>query len=317
MPQLHLRADLGAGRRPPLIGVTEPGFAAADAGSAVGAGAGAEAAFPVIVNLRAIGVTFAWWREQAQRLEAAGYAGVAAWDHFVSRGVRTDPVLESWTTLAAVAGTTTRLGLMTFVANVMNRHPAVLARMAATLQEATGGRLTLGIGIGGHPVEHIAYGIPFPDARERVARLEEAVAVLRALWAGGPVTRASPFYPLADACAFPVPVPPPPIVVGAESRSGAELAARIGDGWTTPAPALAARLPAYLDALDGAGKDRSRQRILVAFDLPKGGSLRASQWVVDPSAAGGAWHAAGADGAIVGANATADVDVLVEAAARR
>ena len=283
-----------------------------------GPGAGeASAAFPVFVNLRAIGVTFAWWRDQAIRLEEAGYAGIAAWDHFVSRGVLTDPVLESWTTLTAVGGATSRLGLMTFVANVMNRHPAVLARMAATLQEATAGRLTLGIGIGGHPAEHAAYGIPFPDAPERVARLEEAVAVLRALWTGGPVTLPGPFYPLADAHAYPRPVPPPPIIVGAESRAGVELAARIGDGWTTPAPSLAPLLSAYLDALAAAGRARSTQRILVAFDLPKSATLGASPWVQDPVAAAGEWRSAGVDGAVVGANSSADVDGLVEAAGRR
>jgi len=273
-------------------------------------------AFPVVVNLRSIGVPFAWWREQAQRLEAAGYAGVATWDHFVSRGARSDPVLEAWTTLAAVGGATTRLGLMTFVANVMNRHPAVLARMVATLQEATGGRLILGLGIGGHPAEHRAYGIPFPDVPERVARLEEAVAVLRALWSGGPVTRPSPFYPLLDAHAFPVPVPPPPIIVGAESRSGVELAARVGDGWTTPAAVLAERLPVYLAALAAAGKARSAQRVLAAFDLPKGATLAGSSWVEDPGGAAAAWAAAGADGAVLGAGTTTDVDLLVAAAAR-
>jgi len=275
------------------------------------------ATFPVFVNLRAIGVPFAWWREQALRLEAAGYAGVAAWDHFVSRGVRSDPVLEAWTTLAAVGGATSRLGLMTFVANVMNRHPAVLARMAATLQEATAGRLTLGLGIGGHPAEHQAYGIPFPDVPERVARLEEAVAVLRALWTGGPVTRPSPFYPLVEAHAFPVPVPSPPIVVGAQSPAGVDLAARVGDGWTTPAPDLAALLPTYLDVLAAAGRARRDQRIVVAFDLPKAGSLAGSEWVEDPEGAAGHWGTAGADGAVLGANATADVDLLVSAAARR
>ena len=273
--------------------------------------------FPVVVNLRGIGVSFAWWREQALRLEDAGYAGVACWDHFVSRGVRSDPVLEAWTTLAAVGGTTTRLGLMTFVVNVMNRHPAVLARMAATLQEATAGRLTLGIGIGGHPGEHRAYGIPFPEAGERVARLEEAVAVLRALWTGGPVTRPSPFYPLDGAHAFPAPVPAPPIVVGAESRAGAALAARIGDGWTTPASSLADLGPAYLEALAAAGRERAAQRILVAFDLGKGESLAGSPWVEDPGDAAASWREAGADGAVVGARSTADVDRLVEAAARR
>ena len=278
---------------------------------------GAPAPFPVIVNLRGIGVPFAWWREQALRLEAAGYAGVASWDHFVSRGARSDPVLEAWTTLTAVGAVTRRLQLMTFVANVMNRHPAVLARMAATLQEATGGRLLLGIGIGGHPAEHRAYGLPFPGVPERVARLEEAVAVLRALWTGGPVTRASPFYPLADAHAFPVPVPPPPVIVGAESRAGAALAARIGDGWTTPAGAFAGLLEAYLEELGRAGLDRASRRILVAFDLRKGQSLAASPWVHDPAAEAARWRAAGADGAVVGAGATPDVDLLVAAAARR
>lgn len=273
--------------------------------------------FPVVVNLRSIGVTAAWWREQALRLEAAGYAGVAAWDHFVSRGDRTSPVLEAWTTLAVVGGATRTLGLMTFVANVMNRHPAVLARMATTFQEATGGRLTLGIGIGGHPAEHEAYGIPFPPAPERAARLEEAVAVLRALWSGGPVSRPSPFYPLAGAHAFPRPDPPPPIVVGAQTPAGAALAARIADGWTTPAPDLARLLPAYLEALDAAGKARTAQRVLVAFDLAKGAPLAASEWVAEPAAAAARWRAGGADGAIVGAGSTADVDLLVEAVARR
>src|SRR5665811_1688757 len=100
---------------------------------------GTPAPFPVLVNLRAIGVSYAWFREQSRRLEAAGYDGVAIWDHFVSRGVRRDPVLECWTALAALAGSTSRLRLMTFVLNVMNRQPAVVARMAATLQEASGG----------------------------------------------------------------------------------------------------------------------------------------------------------------------------------
>ena len=206
---------------------------------------------------------------------------------------------------------------MTFVANVMNRHPAVLARMVATLQEATGGRLTLGIGIGGHPAEHHAYGIPFPEPAERVIRLEEAIAVLRAVWTGGPVTRPSPFYPLVCAHAFPVPVPPPPIIVGSQSPAGIALAGRIGDGWTTPAADLEELLPAYLDVLAAAGRDRAAQRIVVAFDLRKGESLAGSPWVEEPTAAAERWRASGAAGAVVGARATADVDLLVEAAGRR
>lgn len=292
--------------------MSDPGARGAAAGSAP-----PQSRFEVFVNLRSIGVPFAWWREQAVRLEEAGYAGVAAWDHFVSRGVRSDSVLEAWTTLAAVGGATSRLGLMTYVANVMNRHPAVLARMAATLQEASGGRLVLGIGIGGHPAEHRAYGIPFPDAAERVARLEEAAAVLRALWSGGPVSRPGAFYPLEEAFAFPRPVPPPPIVVGGETAAGAALAARIGDGWTTPAARLAELLPVYLAALDEVGAARAGRRVVVGFDLARGASLADSPWVLDPAGAAEAWRAAGADGAVVGAGSTGDVDLLVGAAARR
>lgn len=273
--------------------------------------------FSVHVALRSIGVTYAWWRDQALRLEAAGYDGVACWDHFISRGVKTDPVLECWTTLTGVAAVTTRLRLMPFVLNVMNRHPAVVARAAVTLQEVAGGRLTLGIGIGGHPVEHHAYGIAYPEIAERVARLEAAVAVLRALWTGGPVTRDSPFYPLRDAHAFPIPVPVPAIIVGGETPAGARLAARVGDGWTTRAPTFPARRALYEDALAAAGRARAAMTVLVAFELAKDESLAGSPWVEDPAAEAVRWAELGADGAVIAARTTADVDLLVAAAERR
>jgi alkanesulfonate monooxygenase SsuD/methylene tetrahydromethanopterin reductase-like flavin-dependent oxidoreductase (luciferase family) len=308
----------------PPAGEAAPGGAPPFAGPGAGRSAAGESAagkaaasrprpFRILVNLRAIGVSYGWFRDQSLRLEAAGYDGVAIWDHFVSRGNRRDPVLESWTTLAALAGSTSRLRLMTFVMNVMNRPPSVVARMAATLQEASGGRLVLGIGIGGHSAEHLAYGIPFPEAPERVARLEEAVAVLRALWTGGPVSRESPYYPLTDAYAFPIPEPPP-VIVGGESATGAALAGRIGDGWTVPAGLLAEHLPTYLDALAGVGRARSTTSILAAFDLGKDDSLEGSPWVADPAGTASRWRAAGADGAVIGARTSADVDRLVEAA---
>ena len=159
-----------------------------------------------------------------------------AWDHFVSRGELDDPVLECWTTLAATAARTRQLRVGSFVSNVMNRHPAVLARMAATLSDLSGGRLELGIGIGGHPAEHQAYGIPFPDPAERAAHLEEAVQVLRLLFGGGPVDFDGRFYQLSAAHAFPAPQPPPRITIGGEKPAGARLAARIG----TPGPPLRA-----------------------------------------------------------------------------
>ena len=274
---------------------------------------------PIGVVLGAVGVDVGWWLDSARRLDAAGYAGVWSWDHFISRGTKTDPVLEAWTTLTAAAMVTERLTVGTFVANVMNRHPAVLARMAATLQEASGGRFTLGIGIGGHPAEHEAYGIDFPPPVERARHLEEAVAVLRALWSGGPVTRESDLYPLRDAHAFPVPTPPPQILIGAGTPAGARLAARIGDGWAAESDTFEQLLPQYLDGLDAAGRDRAGQRVVLGFGgRRKRGAdpLAAEPLLVAPRAELARWHDVGADDLLLTARTTDDVDALVDAAER-
>jgi alkanesulfonate monooxygenase SsuD/methylene tetrahydromethanopterin reductase-like flavin-dependent oxidoreductase (luciferase family) len=274
---------------------------------------------PLGVCIRSIRAEPGWWLESARRLDAAGFAGVWCWDHFIGKGDPTVPVVEAWSILSMAAAQTSKVTVGTFVMNVMNRHPALVARMASTLQIASGGRLVLGIGIGGAPREHAAYGIDFPEAPERVARLEEAIAVIRALWTGGPVTRPSPFYPLDDATAFPVPDPPPAIIVGGETRSGAKLAARIGDGWNTFDDNFEANLPVYLEALDAAGRSRSEQTVIVGFQggWDKDGSVvLGSPWVRDPRATWDRWHDAGADGAVVLARTTEDVDALVDSVAR-
>ncbi|HEX7949311.1 MAG TPA: LLM class flavin-dependent oxidoreductase [Candidatus Limnocylindrales bacterium] len=271
---------------------------------------------PIGVCLRTIRAEPGWWLDSARRLDEAGYAGLWAWDHFMGRGDTTIPVVESWTILSMAAAATSRVTVGPFVANVMNRHPALLARMASTLQVASGGRLVLGIGIGGAPREHAAYGIDFPDAPERVARLEEAIAVLRALWTGGPVTRPSPFYPLLQAYAHPVPIPPPPIVIGGETVTGARLAGRIGDGWSAFDTNFEANLPAYLESLEACGRRREDQLVIVGFqgdDWLSDERMAGSPWVVEPRATWARWREAGADGAIVLARTTEDVDALVAA----
>ena len=273
---------------------------------------------PIGVSIRTIRADPTWWLESARRLDEAGYAGVWAWDHFMGRGDVTVPVVEGPTILAMAAGATRRITVGTFVVNVVNRHPTVLARMASTLQIASRGRFILGMGIGGHPREHAAYGIQFPDATERVARLEEAVAVVRALWTGGPVTRASAFYPLADAVAYPIPDPAPPIVIGGETAAGARLAARIGDGWSTFDDNFVDNLPLYLESLEASGRTRADQTVLVGFqgDWLGDADIAETEWVREPRAAWDRWRERGANGAIVLARTTSDVDALVEAVAR-
>jgi alkanesulfonate monooxygenase SsuD/methylene tetrahydromethanopterin reductase-like flavin-dependent oxidoreductase (luciferase family) len=243
---------------------------------------------------------------------------VWSWDHVVGKGDKRVPVVEQWTMLSVVAGATSSLGLGTFVTNVMNRHPALVARMASTLQLGSGGRFTLGIGIGGGAPEHGAYGIDFPEPSERAARLEEAVAVIRALWSGGPVTRPSPYYPLTEAHAFPVPDPAPRVLIGAGTPAGVRLAARIGDGWAAETDGFEALLPGYRDALAAEGRSIDDVWIALGFGGGKSGedALGGSPWIERPRDEWAKWSEQGVDEAIVGARTPHDIDALVEAVDR-
>ena len=276
------------------------------------------AGLPIGVAIGTVGATPTWWVESARRLEAAGYRAVWAWDHFVGQGKKTVPVVEQWTTLSFVAGATSTIRLGTFISNVMNRHPAVLARMASTLQLASEGRLSLGIGIGGGAPEHVAYGIDFPEPAERAARLEEAVAVIRALWTGGPVTRPGRFYPLDAAHAFPVPEPAPRILIGAGSPAGVRLAARIGDGWAAEIDGFERLLPRYRDALAAEKRTIEDQWIALGFGGGKTGvdALVDSPWVKRPGEELARWSEHGVDEIVVTARTTNDIDALVRAVDR-
>lgn len=273
---------------------------------------------PIGVTIGSVGVSAAWWLDAARRLDEAGYAAIWTWDHFVSKGDRSTPVLEAWTLLTAAAGVTRRAAVGPFVLNVMNRHPAVLARMAGTLQEVAGGRLRLGLGIGGHPREHEAYGIEFPDPPDRAVRLVEAIAVIRALWAGGPADFRGRDLELRDAWARPVPEPAPPILVGAQTAAGVRIAATHGDGWAAEAPFFERLVPRYLDALAVGGRDRRDQLVVLGFNAGRAGeeALRGSPFVEVPREAVAEWRERGVDEVTVTARTTADVEALLAAAER-
>jgi alkanesulfonate monooxygenase SsuD/methylene tetrahydromethanopterin reductase-like flavin-dependent oxidoreductase (luciferase family) len=274
---------------------------------------------PIGVAIGTVGATPEWWLDSARRLDAAGFDAVWAWDQLVGRGDRTVPVVEQWTILSMAAGAPSRIRLSTFVTNVALRSPALLSKMAATLQNASGGRLTLSLGIGGGSKAAASYGMPFADKAERIGRLEEAVAVIRLLATGGPVSFDGEFYQLTEAYGFPVPKPPPTILIGAESPGGVRLAARIGDGWAAEQPAFEAHLRPYLDAVAAAGKARDEVRITLGFGgAEKGGrnALDDSPWISDPLGEWQRWHEAGADEIVVTARTPADVDALVGAAQR-
>ncbi len=131
------------------------------------------------------------------------------------------PTLECWTTLSALAAVTERIKLAPMVLANLYRPPALLAKMSATLDVISGGRLELGIGAGGGRGDHAASGIPFPSTSRRVNMLEEAVELIKRLWVEDKVDFAGRFYHLKQASVKPAPVqkPHPPVIIGGHGET--------------------------------------------------------------------------------------------------
>ncbi len=126
------------------------------------------------------------------------------------------PALECWTTLSALAAVTDRIRLVPMVLANLYRPPALLAKMSATLDVISGGRLELGIGAGGSRGDHLASGIPFPSTFRRVDMLVEAVELIKRLWVEDKVDFSGLYYHLSQASVQPKPVqkPHPPVIIG-------------------------------------------------------------------------------------------------------
>ncbi len=137
------------------------------------------------------------------------------YDHFYGLVENTKPTHEGWTTLAAMAVVTRQARIGCMVTGVTYRNPAILVKMAVTVDHISGGRLDFGIGAGWHEAEHRGYGIDFPGPGTRVAMLDEALTVIRRLWTEESVSFEGRFYTLQDAICEPKPLqrPHPPIVV--------------------------------------------------------------------------------------------------------
>jgi probable F420-dependent oxidoreductase len=161
------------------------------------------------------------WVERARRVEQLGYATLVVPDHFRDH-LAPVPAL----TAAALATTRLRVGSLVFSNDF--RHPAVLAKEAATIDVLSGGRFELGLGAGWLRAEYDQTGIPFEAPGTRVERLEEAVTIIKGLLAGERVTFAGRHYTIADLEGRPTPVqrPHPPIAIGGGGRRTLTLAAR-------------------------------------------------------------------------------------------
>ncbi len=173
-------------------------------------------------------------RDMACRIEDAGLDSIWVYDHFLYRwpGRPTDGIWESWTMLSALAEATRRVQLGTLVLCTPFRNPAVLAKMATTLDEVSGGRVILGVGAGWHQPEFDAFGVPFDH---RASRFEEALEIICPLLRTGRVDFEGEYY-AAKECEMiprgPRPGGPPVMVAGAGPRM-LRLAARFADSWNT------------------------------------------------------------------------------------
>lgn len=180
--------------------------------------------------------TWADLQDAASHAAETGWDGVWLADHFMPNTTSGEgPVLECFTVLAGLATTIPRVRLGSLVAGNTYRHPAVLAKAAATLDHLSGGRAVLGLGAGWQENEHRAYGIELPDVKGRLGRLEEACEVLRRLLDDERTSFTGRYYRLVDAPLQPKPVQAhlPLLVGGGGERVTLRIAARWADEWNT------------------------------------------------------------------------------------
>jgi F420-dependent oxidoreductase-like protein len=170
--------------------------------------------------------------------EEKGFDSFWVMDHFHQlqmMGAPGEPMLEGWTTISALAGVTKKIKLGTLVTGIIYRHPSILAKIGATLDVLSKGRLFMGVGAGWNEEESLAYGIAssFPSIRERLDRLEEAIQIIRKMWTDEPTaTFVGRYYQIKNAYCNPKPIqrPSPPILVGGEGEKRTlEIVAKYAD----------------------------------------------------------------------------------------
>ncbi len=237
--------------------------------------------------------------EAARIAEDAGFDAISVPDHVHQNqvgGGPASPMFEAYTVLGALAAVTSSATLFSLVSPVTLRSPGLLAKAVTTLDVISGGRAVLGIGAGWDVAEHQAYGIEFPGLGERFDRLDEQLAVCRALLRDEQAAFTGKFYTLQDAYNSPRPVRGsiPVLVAGGGEKRTLDLVARYGDACNVVASDPATMRHKF-DVLAGhcerIGRDPAEiTKTVFAFDTSDLGTLEASAR---------ASAAAGADGMIV------------------
>lgn len=207
----------------------------------------------------------------ARATEAAGLDSIWVADHLIYRDAEGGEhgIHESWTLLSAVAAVTERIELGTLVLCLTFRDPGVTAKMAATLDLISEGRLILGLGAGWHDPEYEAFGMP---TDHRVGRFEEGLEIITRLLRGERVTYDGTWHQTTGAVLLPAPTRRIPILIAAKGPRMLGLTARWADAWNTawygaPSERLTTFLAALDDALEAAGRPSDELTRTVGIDV--------------------------------------------------
>lgn len=219
------------------------------------------------------GVAWAELLDLWRKADAWGYDSLWNFDHFYPVFTAPEgPCLEGWTTLSALAQATTRARIGQLVSGNTYRHPCVTAKMAATLDHVSGGRLNLGLGAGWFEREHRDFGIDFKTVRGRLEALEEACRIILGMLTEERTTVRGKHYTVVDAlgCPKPLQAPHPPLMIGGTGEKVLlRIVATYADMWN--ASASAERMQALIDLIrrhgDAVGRDTGRIEKTVVMPL--------------------------------------------------
>ncbi len=276
------------------------------------------APIPVGVALGTIGLEGDVWLRAASRLATGQIDRLWIWDHLMGRGAPERSVLEATTLAAAALALSPNLHVGTLVLDVTKRHPALTAKIAATLDAIAPGRFTLGIGAGGDAAEHDALGMPYGEVSERIAALAEQVAVARAMLNGDPSERITLAAPgsLSGAASAPRPGTRVSLLVAGDHPSSISLAASYADEWVAPAVTFAAGYTQLRESERAAGRTEPLVRTHLLHELGASETLLESPFGRDPQGVLAAAQASGADGLIVTVRTERDVEDALQLLAK-
>jgi len=208
-------------------------------------------------------VSWSEWLALVRTAEAAGLDGFFRSDHYSSFHGAPGAALDAWSTIAALSALTQRIRLGTLVSPATFRHPSILARMVASADEISAGRVEVGMGTGWHEREHAQNGFAFPPLRERFDELAEQVEIVVRSWSGEPFSHQGKHYVLRGQQALPKPKqkPHPPIILGGAGKPrSVDLAVRYASEYNTlagPVEQCRERRATLDEACRRAGRDPS------------------------------------------------------------